>query len=104
HAPPPSNLYCAANQPTNSALLFFFLQRYATHQHLHSFPTRRSSDLQDQNRHPPGKMGERRHDQRRRLGLRGKPFGRKTSRRRWSDRKSTRLNSITVRSRMPSSA
>src|SRR5438067_7528671 len=63
------------------ALLFFWW--YGAHRDLHSFPTRRSSDL----------------ERRRVIHLRGLAVslrGRTAERGRWTDRKSTRLNSSHV--------
>src|SRR5699024_12803317 len=89
-----------------SALLSSFLRILGFHPTLHSFPTRRSSDLSEALVH---KSSEKRWFQEMicedgkcyipKVWLQSKLesfFGK--------DRKSTRLNSITFRSRMPSSA
>src|SRR5437764_4606942 len=65
-------------------VFLFFYKRSATHRHLHSSPTRRSSDLRvgHQRRHPPLRGVLSRH-----AGARRQPASKER------DRKSTRLNS-----------
>src|SRR5206468_13028309 len=46
--PPASLRSPLPSHPPPSLTLFFFFQRYAAHPDLHSFPTRRSSDLLEQ--------------------------------------------------------
>src|SRR5437764_14083432 len=95
-----------------SVFLFFFFSRYGAHRDLHSFPTRRSSDLGDVFEVPMEQYCAEA------LGAATKRLPRKaspTSRRhisyysspqlaRFLDRKSTRLTPVTDVSRMPSSA
>src|SRR5437763_5642933 len=71
--------------------MFSFFFNFNGHpRHLHSFPTRRSSDLPTRLLHPS--QDRRQHSSRRRQGrLQPLPFPRR--RRRGKDRKSTRLNS-----------
>src|SRR5207245_8834002 len=66
----------------------FFLQGSGDHRHLHSFPTRRSSDLSRRRTRRPARTRTR--WRRRRAPRLGTPAGRGTRR---PDRKSTRLNS-----------
>src|SRR5207248_11614482 len=88
---------------------YFFLYRSAPHRHLHSFPTRRSSDLAEWLDAPAGPAASGRGDllarlvrvrfdvrlclNRRRQTLVWQGHGRSHSVARGRDRKSTRLNS-----------
>src|SRR5207253_8767392 len=84
--------------PLATALLLFFLSCSRPHRDLHSFPTRRSSDLAARDRHPRALLLWRRPghaefggDQYRRLRALAPRMGEL-----WQDRKSTRLNSSHV--------
>src|SRR5699024_11875423 len=75
-------------------LLSFFFPCYGHHRDLHSFPTRRSSDLRSC-RHP--RLGRPRPHPRGRAGAHaGAPPGRRRADEGGADRKSTRLNSSHV--------
>src|SRR5439155_21821548 len=75
----------------DSTVLLFFFSSCGAHRDLHSFPTRRSSDLQPRRpqRHPPDREEAGRHAAHH-LGRRRPHAG--------EDRKSTRLNSSHVAS------
>src|SRR5207248_10277090 len=90
---------------------------YAHHRVLHSFPTRRSSDLRDNHRvrdrsaneslAAPVCVGTNRRDRRSDVDphrLEPGAISKTDYSRHHQDRKSTRLTPVTVRSRMPSSA
>src|SRR5207249_7835953 len=79
-------------------LSFFFFQAYRDHRDLHSFPTRRSSDLVMMGAKPVSVfLGRGRRAARLRHALRDGEFaGNKHQKRDSLDRKSTRLNSSHV--------
>src|SRR5947199_5227605 len=67
-----------ATSSSATVLTDFFFQSYGDYRDLHSFPTRRSSDLNDGGTKHPGDFGNLAHEQTRAAA---------------ADRKSTRLNS-----------
>src|SRR5436305_14141662 len=80
-----STSVCASSPPVRTYCCSFFFKCYGSHRYLHSFPTRRSSDLVDGQGPGLRKRGDRTDEVH---GLRRDAK---------EDRKSTRLNSSHVR-------
>src|SRR5437667_2070094 len=79
-----------------ASILFFFFYWYGPHRALHSFPTRRSSDLKDNTLHVAGRTFHEKGESLRAVSRieRQAVLGGETARRLSPlDRKSTRLNS-----------